>query len=146
MNSYFLLEIDHFIEWRIKYESWFHDSNNQPKLSETISCVLVHLHCQSILAIFLVNLCNSFFGFGHVAHPIRKDVEFNGRLQKLYALCGQIGSTCGVDLFLHIGGLLIEVCSLASFTHFIAFHALDVGFGGVVPPFGQFVVGGCLFE
>ena len=94
-----------------------------------ISCVLIILDGEGVLSIFLVDLSDALLGLGDVADPVGVDVELDGGFEEFDAFCG-------VDLFFHVGGFLIEICRLSSLAQLVALDALYVGSGRIVPALG----------
>ena len=68
------------------------------------------------------------------------------RSTKIWCILSGSLITCSVYFFFDIGCLQVEVRCLSALAELVALDAFDVCFGGFVPSFGQFVVGGCLFE
>lgn len=104
-----------------------------------IGCILIILDGKGVLTIFLVDLSNAFLGLCDVADSVGVDVKLDGGFEEFDAFCG-------VNLFFHVGSLLVEIGSLSPLAKFVALDALDIGPGCIVPTLCKFVVGCCLFE
>ena len=65
---------------------------------------------------------------------------------KILCILSILECTCCVHLLFYICCLLVEVSCLASLAGLVTLYAVEVCFSWVVPSFGEFVVGGSLFE